>query len=256
MSNTASERLNIVWQFEWRLSLFAAVFISLFVFLGFWQLQRADEKRAIASQWQSQRDQVPVRLAALPSETAELAYRPVLLSGSFLEGRHFLLDNRIRGGRYGVEVISPLQDDSGQLVLINRGWLAADPTRRKLPDIPTLSGRVTLQGTIYVPPGDSYLLGDIASDSRWPRLVQAAEVSSMGDMLEKRLYPYIVRLAPGSPGALVADWPLVNTRPEKHTAYAFQWFAMALALLLLFVWRSSNAGELLKHVRAGRSLDS
>ena len=28
-------------------------------------------------------------------------------------------------------------------------------------------------------------------------------------------------------------WPLVNARPEKHTAYAFQWFAMALVLLLL-----------------------
>jgi cytochrome oxidase assembly protein ShyY1 len=255
MSNTASEHERIRWQFEWRLSLFAAFFITLFVCLGFWQLQRAEEKRAIARQWQFQREQAPVGLAALTSTAAELAYRPVLLSGSFLENRQFLLDNRIRRGRYGVEVISPLQDDSGQLVLVNRGWLAADPTRRELPAIPALAGRVTVQGYIYVPPGDSYLLGAIASDRGWPRLVQAAEVGAMGEMLGRPLFPYIVRLAPDSAGALVADWPLVNARPEKHTAYAFQWFAMALVLLLLFLWRSSNAGELFKHYRAGRSLD-
>lgn len=255
MSNTAPERLRIEWQFEWRLSLFATMFIALFVSLGFWQLQRADEKRAIASRWQAQRQQEPARLAALPPESAELVYRPVLLSGSVLESRQFLLDNRVRRGRYGVEVISPLQDDSGQLVLVNRGWLAADPTRRKLPDIPPLSGRITVRGYIYVPPGDSYLLGDIAGGTGWPRLVQAADVSAMSEMLGERLYPYLVRLDPDSPGALVADWPLVNTRPEKHTAYAFQWFAMALVLLLLFLWRSSNAGALFKHYRDGRSLD-
>ena len=59
-------------------------------------------------------------------------------------------------------------------------------------------------------------------------------------------FPYVVRLTPDSAGALLADWPLINTRPEKHTAYAVQWFLMALALLLLFVWRSSSTARRLR----------
>ena len=109
-----------------------------------------------------------------------------------------------------------------------------------------LEGNENLTGYIYVPPGESYLLGEVASDRAWPRLIQAADVAALADMLGEAVYPFIVRLEPDSAGALLADWPLVNTRPEKHTAYAVQWFAMASVLLLLFVWRSSNLGELLK----------
>ena len=72
----------------------------------------------------------------------------------------------------------------------------------------------------------------------------------MAAMLDTMLYPYSVRLDADSPGALTVDWPLVNMAPEKHRAYAVQWFCMALALLLIFLWRSSNVGAWLKQRRS------
>ena len=104
-------------------------------------------------------------------------------------------------------------------------------------------GFTELSGYVYVPPGENYVIGEIASDERWPRLIQAVDVSAMGRMLQAPVFPQLVRLDEGSSGALRTDWPLINTRPEKHVAYAFQWFAMATALLLLFVWRGFNGGE-------------
>ena len=36
--------------------------------------------------------------------------------------------------------------------------------------------------------------------------------------------------------ALVTDWSPVNVSPAKHNAYAMQWFAMSVALLILYGW--------------------
>jgi cytochrome oxidase assembly protein ShyY1 len=70
----------------------------------------------------------------------------------------------------------------------------------------------------------------------------------MGD---GRAFPYPVNIDAGEPGALAVNWQAVNVSPEKHRAYAVQWFTMALVLLVFFVVRSSNLWQLVKP--AGRS---
>ena len=256
MPNTATDARGLRWQFEWRTTLFVVVLVPVFLGLGSWQLSRADEKQAILDSWELRRQQAPAPLSALPEEPRELAHRRVILRGRYDAGRSFLLDNRIREGRYGVEVLTPLRlEASGLTVLVNRGWIEADPLRKELPDIAAPGMEVTLEGSIYVPPGEAYTLGAIAADDAWPRLIQAADMEVLRGMLDVALYPQQVRLAQHSPGALLADWPLVNVQPEKHQAYAAQWFAMAAALALLFVWRCSNLGALIKTRRSNDGRD-
>lgn len=244
MPGTARPNLRLHWDIEWRTAAFALLLVPLFCALGNWQLGRADEKRVIAERWEQQRRQPPVPLAEVPLDPETLAYRPVLLEGEFLQGRDFLLDNRIQEGRYGVEVISPLRLNSGGLVLVNRGWLAGDPYRQSLPTVEAIEGPQRLRGYVYVPPGESFTLGDIAADAGWPRLVQAIDPTVMSGMLGEPGWPYTVRLAVDSPAALMADWPLVNVQPEKHEAYAAQWFSMAVVLTLFALWRNTNLSEL------------
>jgi surfeit locus 1 family protein len=50
--------------------------------------------------------------------------------------------------------------------------------------------------------------------------------------------PVILRLREGSPSALVTQWPVVNIAPEKNIAYAIQWFAMSVALVLFYLFLS------------------
>lgn len=244
MPGTATPVSRLRWDIEWRTAAFALLLVPLFCALGNWQLGRADEKRVIGERWEQQRRQEPVPLVGLGLEPETLAYRPVLLEGEFLKGRDFLLDNRIRDGRYGVEVISPLRLNSGGLVLVNRGWLVGDPYRQSLPVVDGIPGQQRLRGYVYVPPGESFTLGDIAGDAAWPRLIQAVDPVDMFKMLGEAGWPYTVRLNEDSPAALIADWPLVNVQPEKHEAYAAQWFSMAVVLALFALWRNTNLSEL------------
>lgn len=247
-------RLNL----EWRTTLATLLLLPLLTGLGVWQLQRADEKALLAAAWEQRQSQAPAPLADLwEMPPGNLAYLPVVLSGMFLEDQYFLLDNRTQGGRFGFEVLGILKlDGGGGTVLVNRGWLPADPGRRALPTVTPVSGRVELTGHIYIAPGAPYLLGEQQLGPEWPKVLQAVEMDKILPPLEaiagQRVFPYPVRINAGEPGALKVDWQLVNVSADKHRAYAVQWFTMAAVLLLFFLLRSTNVWELLTASRRDR----
>ena len=241
---------------EWRITLLSAILLPLLVALGFWQLQRAEEKAQLSAAWEARQQQAPTPLASLwDAPASELAYRPVSLRGSFVD-EYFLLDNRILEGRFGYEVLGILRlQDSGALVLVNRGWIAGDPARRALPDVPRVEGPLVLVGSVYVAPGAPYLLAEQQLLPGWPKVLQAVEmdrlVPVLGALAEGAVFPYPVRLDRDQPGALAVHWQVVNVSPQKHRAYAVQWFAMAAVLLVFYLLRSSNLWQLLKSMGKG-----
>jgi len=237
---------------EWRISLFTLLMLPLLVGLGFWQLQRADEKVALLASWEQRQSQAPVPLEQVWNESADtLAYLPVTVAGRYDQSRYFLLDNRIHGGRFGYEVISVMHlDSNGARVLVNRGWLAGDPSRQVLPAVPPVAGPVELAGHVYVAPGSPYLLAEQDLGGAWPKVIQAVEMAKILPLLDGerggRAFSYPVRINAGQPGALTVDWQVVNVSPDKHRAYAAQWFTMAAVLLAFYLLRSSNLWQLLK----------
>ena len=243
---------------EWRITLFCVLLIPLFVGLGFWQLQRAEEKAVLSASFEVLREQPPAPLASLWSKpAAALAYIPVEFSGTFLRDEYILLDNRMQGGQFGYEVLAIVQLENGTGVLINRGWLAGDPSRQSLPRVPEVAGEVTIRGHIYVAPGAPYLLAAQRFDAGWPKRIQAVEMDKLAPLVEtlltERLFPYPVRIDAGEPGALSVDWQVINVSPQKHHGYAVQWFTMAAVLFLFYLFQSSNLWQLLTGV--GRSRD-
>jgi len=119
--------------------------------------------------------------------------------------------------------------------LVSRGWVAASPDRRVLPEVPVVSGEVILEGQLYVPPGEPFLLGEQDWSGPWPKVIQAVDTGLASAALEEPVFPYTLRLAPGNPGVLERYWQIVNVVPAKHVAYAVQWFAMAVMLVLLYL---------------------
>src|SRR3954466_4935538 len=82
---------------------------AAFIALGNWQTRRAEEKRAIAAQLEKKR---------------------VSVAGEFVPRYTVLLDNKLRRGRPGYEVITPMKlGDSRVHVLVNRGWVQAGISR-------------------------------------------------------------------------------------------------------------------------------
>ncbi len=231
--------------FDWRVTALAVLLLPLLLSLGFWQLDRAEEKRQLQALFKQRQERGPLPIDEL-DPAQDLRYQPVSLRGEFLSGRQLLLDNRIHQGQFGYEVVTPLQlADGERIVLVNRGWVSGDPARRSLPAVATVDGVQMLSGDIHVPQGELMQLGE-ATAGGWPRVVQSIDVEALAPLFERPLFPYTVRLHAGEPGSLQPSWQVVNVQPAKHTGYAVQWFAMSAALVVIVVLANTNLWSLLK----------
>lgn len=235
------QRISFEWQLDW-LSLLAIVLIvPLLTSLGFWQLDRAEEKVQLLASFDARR-QLP------PQDVLSLAeyenYRPAVAVGEFDSERYWLLDNRIYGGKFGYEVVAPFTLLDGSVLLVNRGWLVGDSSRQKLPVVDIPRGQVTIRGEFYRSHEKPFSLGEIPS-SKWPRRVQWLELDNVAPEFDAMM-PTTLRLFQDSVAALHIDRLVINVSPAKHRGYAFQWFAMAIAFLVVFVLWNSNIMALLK----------
>jgi cytochrome oxidase assembly protein ShyY1 len=211
-----------------------ALLLPLLVSLGFWQLSRGAEKTALLASYAERRAAEPMASSELLS-SADLAYRRVHLHGQFDAAHSLLLDNRQRNGKVGVELLQPFQDQrTGMWLLVNRGWLPW-PDRRVPPQFTTPTEALNVDAWVYVAPGATFQLHADPVSSTWPQTITAVEPAKLWKTLERDGFAYELRAEPG-PASYEADWPVVAMGPEKHLGYAVQWFAMATALLGLYVY--------------------
>ena len=228
-------------------TLMVLALLPLLVFLGFWQLARGEQKRVLLASYAERQSAVPLTVGQL-ALVSEPAFRRVQLRGQFDAHHSLLLDNRMRDGKVGVELLQPFQDQtSGAWLLLNRGWLPW-PDRRIPPTFSTPEQVLDLQAWVYESPGAAFQLQADPSAARWPRLITAVEPARLWAELGREGFADEVRLASG-PAAYQADWPVIATGmgPEKHTAYAVQWFAMALALLGLYLYLGWHNAQEKRH---------
>ncbi|MGX5217352.1 SURF1 family protein [Pseudomonas segetis] len=215
-------------------SIAVLVLLPVLVALGFWQLDRAEQKRQMLAAHQLQEVAAPISLNQLEGLT-DTAYVRVKLQGSFDSNHSLLLDNRIRDGHAGVEVLQPFYDQaSGLWVLLNRGWLPW-PDRRVTPAFSTPDSQLQLNASVYQPLGDGLQLQDVAASSAWPKLITKVDAKALWQQLGRAGLAAELRIEPG-PAAFETQWPVVSMSPDKHLGYAVQWFAMALTLLGLFIY--------------------
>jgi len=109
--------------------------LALLISLGFWQLDRADEKRAIEDQIASA-NSGDVELVTSVEFLKDKEYYHVRLLGSYIGDKQFIYDNQIVDQISGYYVLTPLvlKGDS-KAVLINRGFIPWNGRRDKLADI-------------------------------------------------------------------------------------------------------------------------
>lgn len=192
----------------WALALAAAA-CAAGVALGNWQSRRADEKRALGEQVQR-----------------------IVVAGEFLPERSVLLDNKVRGGRAGYEVVAPLRLAEGIHVLVNRGWVAAPPRREQLPDVTTPGGRVRIEGIVLAHLPRPLKVGGAPQG----RVRQSVELKEFAAESGLTLQAFVIQQHSDTGDGLARDWPPPDAGAEKHQAYAFQWYSLAaLAVVLLVV---------------------
>lgn len=243
MPEDTVSRLQI--KFDWKASALVLMLLPVTMSLGFWQLDRAEEKRQIQALFQQRQNNGPVPIEQL-DENSDLRYQPVELQGNYLNDKWLLLDNRINHGKFGYEIVTPFKlTNSNLVVFINRGWVPGDISRRTLPSITAVDNEVELVGEIYVPQGQMMVL-ESQPITEWSTIVQSIDVKGLASKVDGEVFPHTVRINEFSPGAYKSNWMVVNVQPAKHTAYAVQWFAMTFTLLIIAFLSNTNSWALLK----------
>ena len=222
----------------WPMTLFTGAFLPLLISLGLWQLDRESEKLELQALYAQRQSDEAQALEQIDWSETDLSYQKVQMTGHYDNQRYFLLDNRIQEGRVGYEVMMPMVTTSGEAVILNRGWIGQGESRAQLPSLDPIIAEVRVEGALYVPLSEPFLLSNIQEEqaATWPQVVQKIDIPAWSKKLDLALHPYTVRLAQGSTGALLANWQTINMLPEKHKAYAVQWFTMAAALLLMYLY--------------------
>jgi len=212
-------------------SLTVLIVFPCLIALGIWQLHRAEEKNNMQRAFDRQ-EALPVAELATLDETIPL-HRHVRVQGRFLAGHNLLLDNKVVAGKVGYEVVSPFILNDNAIVLVNRGWVPLGKTRADLPDVLDPEDLVWVSGRIRQFPDVGYRFKGIEyADDEWPRVVQYVDQKKMRAWFGSKILPFVIQLNADAPHGFVRQWKFITTRPEKHTAYAIQWFAIAIVLLL------------------------
>lgn len=234
-----------MFRFNWKLTLFTVLLLPLMISLGFWQLDREQQKIEMQERYERRSLEPAVALQTVNwhDPEADLGWMRIEATGYFVPERQFLLDNRVHESRVGYEVLSLFATDFGTLV-VNRGWVPQGPTRQQLPAIPVSAERQTIAATIYVPDGEVMLLAsDNPDPDNWPIVVQRLDMEQIAQLSGHTLLPWSVRLEPGTPAVLAPNWQAINMKPEMHRGYAVQWFSMAAVLALLYLLFSFRRSE-------------
>ncbi|MFZ2235681.1 MAG: SURF1 family protein [Dokdonella sp.] len=208
------------------------------VWMGFWQLRRADEKQRLFDAFSLAGSAAPISLTKARRDETPQHYPRVSVSGRY-DGRHvYLLDNQTRGGRAGVVVWMLFQpDEGGPTILVDRGFLVQDDPYSK-PAIPALpSETATLTGLYAPPPGFGLRLGGdtLPGQAIWPKSTIRIDRGEIARDSSRTLDTRVLLLDAEPAGGFERHWTPEVMVPDKHRAYALQWFSFAIAALVIFV---------------------
>lgn len=217
-----------------------ALLCALFLTLGFWQLQRLEQKRAANALILARMQEPPLALSGQAIDPEQANLRRATVRGTYDYSQEIVLRNRTLNEIPGVHVLVPLRiAGSEAAVLVDRGWIPyemADPTQRA--QFRAAAGEVEVSGILQqsqkrpgsIAPADPPLGPDRPRLDAWHRV----DIPRIQEQIPYPLLPLYLEedQAPGEP---VRRFP--RAEPElalsegSHLGYAVQWFAFAGILL-------------------------
>ena len=203
--------------------------IAFLTSLGFWQLDRANEKRAIEASIQKANTGI-VELIADENRLLEKEYYQVRLKGQYLSNKQFIYDNQIVDQVSGYYVLTPfkLENQSGAIV-INRGFIPWNGDREKLADISIDKTKSDIKVQISKPIKRIELKSSEIGNN-FPVLIQAVDLVKMSELAGIDFSSMVGLLDASMDDGFVRKWEPYTGSIEKHIGYAVQWFLMAIVL--------------------------
>lgn len=241
------------WRWTTLLVIIGMIFLAR---LGFWQLDRLEQRRAYNEATMRHLAAEPLTLTAgaeLPADLRSLRNRRAIAGGKFDYSQQLLLVQQRSVGQLGGHLLAPLVLEGGQTaVLVDRGWVPlemSDPaTWAELDGRETAVVEGYLQLTQTLPNGRSVV--PESPQLEWFRI----DIAAIQAQMPYELLPVYLLQAPAEgervDQLVVAPLPRreapdLNLTEGSHLSYALQWFSFSLLLgggYLGFVHNSLKQG--------------
>ena len=213
---------------------FVIFFLPILLYLGYWQISRGFEKKAIWEAYSINKTLPPILEKELSLYKKEdLFYRSVIIQGSYINDS-FLLDNRVYRSKKGYEIFTPFKSEDQAVYLVNRGWTNNYSDHPfKAPE-----GKHLIEGIIS--PFDKYglNLSETETEESFPVVVQELTHSSASKLLGNNLSieKIVIQLSAASKGSFEPIWGPTELKAPRHWGYAAQWLGLALVLVILYFY--------------------
>lgn len=215
-------------------ALLAVALTAVFLSAGVWQVRRAHYKDMLQAGIEAAAAEPPMHAGAAMLEVAHANLHRLEARGSWVAEKTVLLDNKVRDGVVGYEVVTPLRLAEGNLfLLVNRGWIRAPQLRSELPAVTTLRGTVAVEGVARVPSHRFIELGnEVVTGAVWQNLTMERYAA----WSQLPLQPVVLYQTGGEADGLqrVEAAPEASgIGPDRHRGYALTWFSLAGVTVVL-----------------------
>lgn len=228
-------------------TLLAIAAVGVMARLGFWQLDRLEQRRAANALIAAQLDNPPIDLAAAladgslsPDQLNDMEYRSVVLRGEYRPDQQLILRNQVWEEQLaGSHLLTPLVlEGSDYVVLVDRGWIPLSETDPATWHKYDQAGPVELQGVLKKTQ-DARRFG-VPDPTAAPGVVvpawNAVRIARISGQISGDLLPAYVLLAPPA-GVEQTEPPFAalespDLSEGSHMSYALQWFSFAAILAI------------------------
>ena len=219
--------------FKSKILIFAIIFVPITISLGFWQLDRAQEKIEIIANYDELLTSEPINLNA---KSTYKNWQPVTTMGRFKDTVIFE-DNAILNGRAGFKIYHLFENGDGSYVFVHRGFIERNMIKNNLPQIDMPKGKQSLKGSVLIKQDNSFVQDIEESDARIVQEFNIERLINKFPILKDRyLHPFLFNLEIRDKNKFLAIEKPVNMAASKHIGYAIQWFGLCLALIILTIY--------------------
>jgi surfeit locus 1 family protein len=215
---------------------FIILFLVMIILLnlGFWQLHRAEEKKMLLRSVRIQGKADAIKWSIDNNKPDN--FQKIKVFGTQLT-EVFYLDNKFYKHQPGYNIITPVILKNKQVLLIDQGWIPRGEDRKSLPVLKKEYSNLWI-GQVYYPQVSKIDLGQFL-DYKTGRyfVIETLNLKEIEKILGRKVLPWVLRNTANHDSFYIRQWEVVAVSPERHLAYATQWFAMALIVLMILIWR-------------------
>ena len=226
--------------FKSKILIFAIIFVPITISLGLWQIERANEKKVIISNYDKLLVSTPI---ALQKEQPLENWQPIETVGAY-QDLVIYEDNAINSGKAGFKVYHLFQNGDGTFIFVHRGFIERNLIKNNLPRIDTPLRKKNIKGTALFKQNNTFVKNIEESDIRIIQEFNTSVLIERFPILKDRyLHPFLFNLDVRDADKFQPIEKPVNMTASKHIGYAIQWFGLCAALIILTIYAYRRKGE-------------